>query len=82
MVIDTDGKVERFGYETVYGTEMRIHRPVMYKRSEVERFARAVLRPGVFVSNGYRSFSNGISSKRNGEVRRAFIHCVDRATSD
>lgn len=73
-----DGAIERFGPVVSAGPESGFHSPRMVEAGEVARFVNAALRPGALVSNGYRSFWNRVSERRNEAVREAFLACVRR----
>lgn len=73
-----DGAIERFGPVVSAGPESGFHSPRMVETGEVTRFVNAALRPGALVSNGYRSFWNRVSERRNEAVREAFLACVRR----
>ena len=78
VVRGEDGTVERFGRVVSAGPESGFHSPRMVEAGEVARFVNAALRPGALVSNGYRSFWNRVSERRNEAVREAFLACVRR----
>lgn len=73
-----EGAIERFGPVISAGPESGFHSPRMVEAGEVTRFVNAALRPGALVSNGYRSFWNRVSERRNEVVREAFLACVRR----
>ena len=73
-----DGTIKRFGPVISAGPESGFHSPRMVEAGEVMRFVNAALRPGALVSNGYRSFWNRVSERRNEVVREAFLACVRR----
>ncbi|MDE0005509.1 MAG: hypothetical protein OXQ29_22695 [Rhodospirillaceae bacterium] len=74
-----DGAIERFGPVVSAGPESGFHSPRLVEAGEVARFVIAALRPGALVSNGYRSFWNRVSERRNEVVREAFLACVRRS---
>jgi len=75
-----DGTIDRFGPVVSAGPKAGFHSPRMVEAGEVTRFVNAALRPGALVSNGYRSFWNRVSARRNEVVREAFLACVRRSS--
>ncbi len=71
-----DGAVERFGPVLTAGPESGFHSPQLTDPREAERFAKAALRPGSLISNGYNSFWNRASETRNREARETFLACL------
>ena len=73
------GTVERFGAVVAGGPEAGFHSPQLRVSHDAQRFVTAALQPGALVSNGYRSFWNRASARRNQQVRDAFVACVQRS---
>lgn len=78
VVRGEDGAIERFGPVVSAGPESGFHSPRMVEAGEVTRFVNAALRSGALVSNGYRSFWNRVSERRNEVVREEFLACARR----
>ena len=74
-----DGTVERFGAVLAGGPEAGFHSPQLRDPHEAERFVTVALQPGALISNGYRSFWNRASARRNQQVRDEFVACVQRS---
>ena len=72
-----DGRVEHFGQVVSGGRDSGFHSPQMVEPAEAARFADVALRPGVLVSNGFRSFWNRVGKERNRQVREAFTDCLN-----
>lgn len=73
-----EGTVERFGPVVSGGPGSGFHSPRIVDPVTAARFARAAVRPGSLISNGYRSFRNRAGEARNRAVLEAFIACSGR----
>ena len=71
-----DGTVERFGAVLAAGPRAGFHSPQLRSRQDAERFVTVALQPGALISNGYRSFWNRASARRNQQVRDEFLTCA------
>ena len=74
-----DGTVERFGAVVAGGPEAGFHSPQLRDPYDAQRFVTVALQPGALISNGYRSFWNRASARRNQQVRDEFVACVQRS---
>ena len=70
-----DGVVERFGDVFVAAPGAGFNDTYLEAPAEQRRFARAALRSGSLVSNGYNSFSNRASAAANRAVLDALAGC-------
>lgn len=70
-----DGVVERFGDVFVAAPGAGFNDTYLEASAEQRRFARAALRSGALVSNGYNSFYNRASAVNNRAVLDALARC-------
>ena len=65
-----------FGPVVRGGPEAGFHSPIIDDPRRARAFLALALRPGVLVSNGYRSFRNGLSAARNPQAVEAVRRCA------